>query len=47
MNENWKLLSSMEKRQFLLQFVEKITFDIQKEEKAYFGSAKIVDVVFK
>jgi len=47
MKENWVLLSSMEKRQFLLQFVEKITFNIEKEKRAYFGTAKIIDVVFK
>jgi site-specific DNA recombinase len=45
LNENWLYLSNMERRQFLLQFVENITVDISKD--GHFAKVNIVDLTFR
>ena len=44
--ENWFFLSASERRQFLLQFVEKITLISGKEKGEHFAHIKKIDVVF-
>jgi len=46
-NENWRLLSPNERRQFLIQFVEKINIVNTKEPNEFFGNAQITDIVFR
>ncbi|MCL2670495.1 MAG: recombinase family protein [Clostridiales bacterium] len=47
LNDNWVLLSNTEKRLFLMQFVDRITLDIEKGKGKHLGTAKIIDIVFK
>ena len=44
--ENWNLLTNLEKRQFLLKFVEKIEIDIEKTNNKKKRQAKIITVEF-
>jgi len=46
--ENWERLSNLEKRMFLMQFVEKIVVENEKHEKSYRQKrkVKVFDVVF-
>jgi len=46
LSENWEWLSGEERRQFLMQFAERIVIDIEKETGQHLGTARIVDVVF-
>jgi site-specific DNA recombinase len=46
LSENWIFLSDIEKRQFLMQFVGKIVLDIEKNDKNFFSTAKILNVAF-
>ena len=47
MRENWSLLSANERRQFLLQFVKKITLVVEKPQGEHYGTAKILDIDFQ
>jgi len=44
--ENWTLLSDNDRRQFLLQFMSKITLVTEKAKGEHFSSVKILDVAF-
>lgn len=44
--ENWAFLSAGERRQFLLQFMKKITLVVEKQEGVHLGNVKILDVEF-
>jgi site-specific DNA recombinase len=44
--QNWSALSASQRRQFLLQFVGKITLTVGKENGGHFSKAKILDVAF-
>jgi len=46
-SENWLLLSQVERRQFLLQFIDKINIVSIKEDGKFFGNVKITDIVFR
>jgi len=46
LKENWELLSNSEKRQFLVNFVEKIVIVNEKKKDNRNGNAKILDVEF-
>jgi site-specific DNA recombinase len=47
LRENWCLLNDGERRRFLLDFVEKITVVTEKNDGAFFGDVRILDVVWR
>ena len=47
LKKNWQHLSMVEKRQFLVRFVQKIVIVHEKEEGQHYGTVTVLDVLFQ